>query len=267
MPAKILLDQEKKLLNPINGMFERMRLVMQPFENPFEKILKKLSLNNKRCDFLEKSGWLPHYTTPFELVDSEPENFSELMTGFYIENWSDIREQIEERVLSLANIDDEAKDTLITALNIHEQGNYKFVVRGLFPEIERLSRQKLRDGSNKFMPIASQKELRENLGGVPITGELFVLALYDKINQHLYSEVKSEENLEKLKLNAVPNRHAALHGLVTYNSMQNSLNVIFIADYLLQVLNDNQWIDMAKSGKFLKEQEILRNMEEDACID
>lgn len=267
MPIEKLSDQLTSPFSPMLKAIEQISLPMQIFMNPLEKVFKKLSLNNKRCDFLEKSGWLPHYTTPFEWVDFELENFSELMTNFYIENWSDISMQIKKRVLSLPNIDDEAKDTLIAALNIHEQGHYKFVVRALFPEIERLSRQKFRDESNKFLPIASQKELRENLGGVPISGELFVLALYDKINQHLYSEVKSEENLKKLKLDSVPNRHAALHGLVSYNSMQNSLNAIFITDYLLQVLNDNQWIDMAKSGKFLKEEELLRNMEEHACID
>ncbi|MCY4138623.1 MAG: hypothetical protein OXF56_10200 [Rhodobacteraceae bacterium] len=32
----------------------------------------------------------------------------------------------------------------------------------------------------------------------------------------------------------MPNRHAAVHGLVVYSSMQNSLNAIFMADYIFQ---------------------------------
>lgn len=36
--------------------------------------------------------------------------------------------------------------------------------------------------------------------------------------------------------------------------------------YIIFMINGGRG-SMAKSGKFLKEQEILRNMEEDACID
>ena len=52
----------------------------------------------------------------------------------------------------------------------------------------------------------------------------------------LFTEVKCEEHLEGLKNNPVPNRHAAIHGLLVYSSQQNSLNVIFLADYLFDVI-------------------------------
>jgi hypothetical protein len=38
-------------------------------------------------------------------------------------------------------------------------------------------------------------------------------------------------------MDAVRNRHAALHGIVTYNSFKNSLNAIFLADYVFQVIH------------------------------
>jgi hypothetical protein len=34
----------------------------------------------------------------------------------------------------------------------------------------------------------------------------------------------------------VPNRHAAIHGLIVYNSFWHSLNAIFIADYAFQII-------------------------------
>ena len=35
----------------------------------------------------------------------------------------------------------------------------------------------------------------------------------------------------------IPNRHAALHGLVIYSSMQNSLNSIFMTEFIFQVIS------------------------------
>ena len=34
----------------------------------------------------------------------------------------------------------------------------------------------------------------------------------------------------------VPNRHAAVHGLAVYSSMQSSLNAIFMADFIFQAI-------------------------------
>ena len=54
----------------------------------------------------------------------------------------------------------------------------------------------------------------------------------DELIFGLFTDVKSEKHRECLKQNPVPNRHAAIHGLVAYSSQQNSLNMIFLADYI-----------------------------------
>ena len=51
----------------------------------------------------------------------------------------------------------------------------------------------------------------------------------------LFQKVQSEEDRERLQQDPIPNRHAALHGLVVYSSQQNSLNAIFIADYIFRI--------------------------------
>jgi hypothetical protein len=45
-----------------------------------------------------------------------------------------------------------------------------------------------------------------------------------------------EKNRAKLESDPVPNRHAAIHGLIVYNSFWHSLNVIFMTDYAFQVV-------------------------------
>ena len=54
----------------------------------------------------------------------------------------------------------------------------------------------------------------------------------------VFQRVGNEEDRERLKQNPVPNRHAALHGFVTYDSPQNSLNAIFIADYIFRIIGE-----------------------------
>ncbi len=48
---------------------------------------------------------------------------------------------------------------------------------------------------------------------------------------------RREVAMERFAQDPVPNRHAAVHGLVSYSSMQNSLNTIFMADYIFQVIS------------------------------
>ena len=57
-----------------------------------------------------------------------------------------------------------------------------------------------------------------------------------KVTYGLFQKVPSEEDRDRLKQDPVPNRHAAIHGLVVYSSPQNSLNAIFIADYIFRIV-------------------------------
>ena len=44
----------------------------------------------------------------------------------------------------------------------------------------------------------------------------------------VYTNVFTKESLEIVRQDPVPNRHAAMHGLVVYSTPQNSLNMIFV---------------------------------------
>jgi len=43
--------------------------------------------------------------------------------------------------------------------------------------------------------------------------------------------------LARMEADPVPNRHAALHGIIVYRSFKNSLNAIFMTDYIFQVVD------------------------------
>lgn len=117
---------------------------------------------------------------------------------------------------------------------------YRSVCRLLFPEIERVARVEIYEAKIGHH-ITSQRDLPK-MAGQPTPGELqlpgpLTLSLFKKLENHLYGRIKTEEDRASCVLDAVPNRHAALHGIVSYSSMQNSLNTIFITEYIFQIIH------------------------------
>lgn len=109
----------------------------------------------------------------------------------------------------------------------------------LFPEIERVVRVELRENATDNISIA--KLMSDSADDLYITDleprGYFALALFERLTDHLYVDVRTEHSRKKMEGDLVPNRHAAIHGLVVYNSYWNSLNAIFMTDFALQVVS------------------------------
>lgn len=215
------------------------------------------------CEALSKAGWVPHYTTPFSFIHECGEDTKAIRAGLdyhYTHEWRDVRSEIENR-LSDYEIDTEAKATFREALDAHEAGLYRCVCRVLFPEMDRLLLyevlrvkidrldykkmiRKLVEGNSDLTRDKSLVDFMPNGLHELILFEHLTKALSEvdgigsnKFIYGLYRSVHKEEDLEQVKLDPVPNRHAAMHGLAVYSSPQNSLNMIFVADYIFQVLS------------------------------
>ena len=220
---------------------------------------------NVSSEVLGRAGWLPHYTTPFGYIaecGKDIEAVRGRLLDYYTSSWQNVRSEIESR-LSDYKIDAEAKATFDEALDAHEAGLYRCVCRVLFPEIERVVRAKL--FNNKVGSITFNKLIEKLVSAVGtvahrdnpkfiddfIPGGLYELYIFghltkalreedasesDKFIYGLFQSVLGEEDRERLKQDPVPNRHAAIHGLVVYSSPQNSLNTIFIADYIFRIV-------------------------------
>ena len=211
-------------------------------------------------EVLAKAGWVPHYTNPgdIEELGEDVEAIQCRLLKYYEENWQSVRTEIELR-LAEYRIDEEAKATFDEALSAHEAGLYRCVCRVLFPEIERLLRTQVPTGGmNEVIEqvINESPSLAEwapnGLREFAIF-ELLVKSLkeYEGIyakhermeGPHrsplygLFVNVWTDEQKDQVRRDPVPNRHAAMHGLVVYSSPLNSLNMIFVADYIFQVLS------------------------------
>jgi hypothetical protein len=155
----------------------------------------------------------------------------------YSNQWSDVRVRIRDRVAGF-NIDQEAKDALAEALEAHGNGHYRSECRLLLPEIERVARVELRNNALGVLHV--DNVIGDEAGLLPLghteTPGYYALGLFRRLTEHIYIKVDAA-NRAKLEQDPVPNRHAAIHGLVIYNSFWNSLNVIFMTDYAFQVVS------------------------------
>jgi len=209
---------------------------------PVDEFAKKLAQDTRRTRPLENAGWLPHYTTPFDIVElrhTDTTLLQDELLKYYKENWQNVRQKIETQLAGY-DLDEESKATFREALDAHEGGLYRSVCRVLFPEIERIARRELHGGKIQ-KHIASQSCLRNLAGQMVPTAldlpEYYVLVLFKQLNAHVYQSIANSNDLKLFEQDPVPNRHAAMHGLINYRSTQNSLNMLFLADYIVQVID------------------------------
>jgi hypothetical protein len=208
---------------------------------PLFGFLKELGAQERQYQRVYDAGWLPHHTTPLQLIseDADPQRIRELLRAHYAADWEQVRADFEAE-LAKYDLDCEAKDCFREALDAHEGRRYRAPPKLLFPEIERVVREELYNGS-VAEALTSQHELRAaagtltpfELGKNSVGG----LRLYRKFEEHLYAHVKTPDEIAHARADPVPNRHASLHGVVVYSSMQSSLNALIMTDFVFAIVN------------------------------
>ena len=215
-------------LGPVNEGLRKLAEASAPYLAKWSELAPRLAEWSRTVDALNEVGWLPYHTAPFHHVDECGDDLDLLdrrFSEYYRTRWSEIRNDMESR-LEDYHIDDEARETFREALSAHEAGLYRCVCRVLFPEIERTIGAGLRS-----------KRLLEKLTG---TGDLadyafrevFGYVLFGRLVRHVY-ESGTREAFER---DPVPNRHAAMHGLVSYSTHKHSMNMLILTDYIFQIL-------------------------------
>jgi hypothetical protein len=79
--------------------------------------------------------------------------------------------------------------------------------------------------------------LQELAGALPLSeitsGGYGGFILFQRLCEHLY--INADPG--RMEGDPVPNRNAALHGLVVYRSFKNSLNALIMTDFVFQVVD------------------------------
>lgn len=228
-------------LRELNARWTQMFSNIQMQFRSLAPLLEEITKNEARCKRLEEAGWLPHPASPWHLLDDESlsdDALSSAVEAYYRVNWPTVRECFDEAIAAYT-IDDEAKATFREALSAHEAGLYRCVARTLFPEIERVSRVEIHGGA--MDKIASQPKLQKaisNLCPSDIARDgISGMRLYSKLIDHLYVSMQTPERVATIATEPVPNRHAAVHGYVAYNTQRHSVNALIIAEFLFHAIN------------------------------
>lgn len=239
LDSRVVLPQ-LDALRKLNEHWAQMFSGIQEQFRSLSPMLEQFSRHEARCKRLEEAGWLPHPASPWHLLDDEElsgDALNEAVEAYYLANWSSVKVCFEEAIAGYT-IDDEAKATFREVLAAHEAGLYRCVARTLFPEIERVSRAEIHDGA--MDKIASQPKLQEAISGLTpselardgISG----MRLYSKLIDHLYVSMPTPDRVAAIAAEPVPNRHAAVHGYVPYNTLRHSMNALIIAEYLFHAI-------------------------------
>lgn len=226
---------------PQSEILESIRTLQTSWEAAFEPLkepLKAWSLEAERCEVFEKAGWLPHWSTPFHLIDDDKDTFDERVHEHFRTVWPALRLNLEDSVRQSIE-DQETLACYREALDAHGHGLYRACTRTLFPEIERISRLTFH-ANDPSKRVTSQHDLIEAVGklcpGDMKSRGMPGFRLFMTLAKHAYDHVGTVDEVARFELTEIPNRHAALHGVLSYNSFKSSINSLFFFDFVTDVV-------------------------------
>jgi hypothetical protein len=236
-PASLMPEFQKSIRDFIEGQSEVIRAFQTTYEvSGIREAIESIALFEREAAILKEAGFLPHATMPSDLMVglSDPIQLAAAIEKHYQNNWDAVEAQLMARVDRYL-VDNEAKAVFREALTNHRNGHFRSVVRLLFPEIERVSQT--------LIDFTTSSERKPHKVLLDLAGELSIddveprgyrgFTLFERLADHIYVQV----DRDRMESDPVPNRHAALHGLVIYRSFKNSLNTLFMTDYVFQIVS------------------------------
>jgi hypothetical protein len=238
--APAWLGQLSETVRLISHNWATIRAQIDEAWKPMRPIFAEIARSGAECKRIEEAGWLPHYTTPFAALakcDGDRETFHQILEDHYRDNWAAVSTSFLDH-LSAYDLEEESKSTFRQVLEAHGHGLYRLSARSLFPEIERVARHEIHDGALVMMTSQHElKKLAEQLSpGETVPGGMYAMSLFRKFFYHLYENTKTAEQLEAVAADAVPNRHASLHGLLSYGTARSSVNALIMTDFIFQIV-------------------------------
>ena len=227
--------------------------VLAALESAIRPILTLPPLIHPKARVAATIGWLTHPTLPVTLLDeTEDEHLDDAIMAYYRTNWEEVRSTIEANTDQYL-IDEDSREVMKQALEAHERQLYRLVPRALLTEIEAVIRRQLR--GNKVGSFDMKPEIAK-LAEAPISSGRNLssdLMEYEALEEHLYVNINDEAERKQFADNDIPNRHAAVHGLVPYSSEKSSLNSIFLSDFVLHRITELKRLKILKAVEILSE--------------
>lgn len=227
-----------KLRRNLSVDLDPIRQSLQSLQRDLAPLLEELNRHSTAKAKLREIGLLPHATTPWRAFSEiSSDDFPSICRRHYRENWGEIEREVKTEIADYM-ISASARQSLEDALACHGAGLYRSAVLTLLPSVEMEFRRAFEIIPGD--PAASLVELRRAIKMAPaqyITSHVAPFDLFRILDNHLYATVKTPEALMRFEGDPIPNRHAAIHGLIEYTEELHSLNTIFMADYVFFLIS------------------------------
>ena len=114
-------------------------------------------------------------------------------------------------------------------------------------------------GSHLYGELVGRRDIKGKI--VDEIDELLISAFQDitsaiiqheTLENHLYEHIDDDGDRSQFAENPIPNRNAAIHGLVPYSTEKTSLNSIFLADSVLQMITERKREKIAEIADILR---------------
>ena len=170
------------------------------------------------------------------LDETEEEDLDKAITNYYKTQWEEVRRSIEANAAEYL-IGRDSRELMKEGLEAHEMRLYRLVPRSLLPEIEAVIRKELSGKSFGQLDMAREIEKLAEVPALYVRNLSSALIEFDALQRHLYVTILDDATRREFADTEIPNRHAAIHGIIAYASEKSSLNSIFLTDFVLQMIS------------------------------
>nr|WP_281719641.1 hypothetical protein [Nitrosomonas nitrosa] len=189
---------------------------------------------------LREIGWpgsaLMDMDFQMSLLDVDDATLSAAVEQWFVDHQQQVCDQLQQRVQAYAidTLSPTAKRAMEEALAAYRQSRWLSVVRVLLPEFEAFGRAIAKGHVRQYEAV---KHLKDRLNATPVIKddptESFSLVHF--VFDHLFASCHSAEDAAALR--PFPNRHAELHGLDSYGTLQGASTLLCVFAYLMRLMD------------------------------
>ena len=228
----------------LSATFQQINRAVERHAESIASYVGVLEFTFKVGEIRDTIGLLYNYTFPNELLVGNRgvgDSLCDTVLAYYRDSWDAVSSTMQVEI-NMLRLPTSTKESFREALDAHGRGLYRTVPRTVFPEIESV----LIGNGYDFTTRKFTNDLKQL--GSDLTLEQFPDAIlgmptWEKFVSHVYSPAETPAQVSNLDGHPVPNRHAAIHGVVDYHTQVQSLNALFLVDFMLRLLPNVNYLN------------------------
>jgi hypothetical protein len=203
-------------------------------------LIDPVSVSSEAARELRKVGWpgIGLMSSEFQMALLEEQvDVAGMTERWFEEHRSEVAAEIKRRVDGYGSrrVSKSIDAALTQATTAYSAGHHLATVRLLMPEMEGVARTMVTDRAQRTTQKAAVDGLKELLRETPLIKEepIETMSLYEFIDEQLFAACHTEADAEAF--GSVPNRHAELHALESYGTLQGASLMLCATDLLLRL--------------------------------